>query len=303
MIYQFDLDENASIQTALEEERLKPCPPHARFIYGWMPALNEEMIYEIQGSGLICMGKEERILPRSVIQKMLAEKIETIELQHGRTVKRAEKAQMAEELEFELLPKSFCIQKRSFAILDTMRKRLIVNTSSANQGSQFTSLLRKSVPGISIEPLNIQDSLALKMTSWIKSPEQLPAQFRLGMDCILFALDNEKKKMHCKGYETLADEVIQFIDDGMAVSELSLIWNDRVQLTLTQDFTLKKVKIMEYLVDEFNEIKKQGEEQEQFDASLALASGELRLLIDDLLKLIQPKTDKAVAQQEEAAMA
>ncbi|KTD57450.1 recombination associated protein [Legionella santicrucis] len=283
LIYQYELDDTCDLTGSLTENILKPCPPHARFVYGWLPLIGDEMIQEIAGSSLICLGKEERLLPRGVINKMLAEKVQLLEAQQGRMVKRAEKAQMAEDIEFELLPKSFCVQKKLLAILDSASKRIIVNTSSSNQAAQLTSFLRKSVAGISIEPLSHTENLALRFAEWIHSPETLPQHFQLASDCLLFALDDEKKRVHCKGYELPAEEILTLLSQGMATAEISLIWKERIQLTLTHDFTFKKLKSLDYLIDDFNEIKQLDEEYQQRDAALALLSGELRELINDLL--------------------
>lgn len=291
LIYQFELDEAADLNASLAEEILKPCPPHARFIYGWLPTCTDEMVHEVAGSTLICMGKEERILPRGVINKMLAEKIQAIENQNGRAVKRAEKAQIAEDLEFELLPKSFCIQKKLPAILDKVSKKLIINASSNNQASQLTALLRKSVAGITIEPLALTENLAIRFAEWIHSPESLPADFQLASDCVLFSLDDEKKRVHCKGYELPAEEILTLLSQGMATAEISLIWKERIQFTLTHDFTFKKLKSLEYLVDEFSEISKLDEEYQQQDAALALLSGELRELTNDLLAALSTSSE------------
>lgn len=286
LIYQCELDEACDLNASLSEEILKPCPPHARFIYGWLPAFADEMVHEVAGSSLICMGKEERILPRGVINKMLAEKIQMIEMQHGRTVKRTEKAQIAEDLEFELLPKSFCVQKRLPAILDTMSKRLIINTSSNTQASQLTSLLRKSVAGITIEPLTHTENLAIRFAEWIHSPETLPADFQLASECLLFSLDDEKKRVLCKGYELPAEEILTLLSQGMATAEISIIWKERIQFTLTHDFTFKKLKSLEFLIDDFNELRQLDEEYQREDAALTLLAGELRELTNDLLAVL-----------------
>ena len=216
---------------------------------------------------------------------MLAEKIQIIETQQGRSVKRAEKAQIAEDIEFELLPKSFCIQKRLSAILDSVSKRLIINASSNNQASQLTSLLRKSVAGITIEPLTHTENLALRFAEWIHSPETLPEHFQLASDCLLFSLDDEKKRVHCKGYELPAEEILTLLSQGMATAEISLIWKERIQFTLTHDFTFKKLKSLDFLLDDFNEIKQLDEEYLREDAALTLLAGELRELTNDLLAL------------------
>ncbi|HBC0466677.1 TPA: recombination-associated protein RdgC [Legionella pneumophila] len=285
LIFQYKLEGGCDLNLSLTEEALKPCPPHARFTYGWVPAFEQEMVHEVAGSTLICLGKEERILPRGVINKMLKEKIQQIEATQGRPVKRAEKAQMAEDLEFELLPKSFCVQKKLLAILDSVSQRLIINTSSNNQASQLTSFLRKSIPGIVIEPLNLTENLALRFAEWIHSPATLPDDFQLASDCLLFSLEDEKKRVHCKGYELPAEEILTLLAQGMGTAEISLIWKERVQFTLTHDFTFKKLKSLDYLIDDFNEIRQLEEEYQRQDAALTLLSGELRELINGLMKI------------------
>ena len=282
LIYQYELEPSVDLTASLANEALKPCPPHARFIYGWLPTIADELVQESSGCSLICMGKEERILPRGVINRLLAERIQALELQ-GRTVKRSEKAQLAEELEFELLPKSFCLQKRLPALLDHVSKRLIINSASNNQASQLTSLLRKSVPGIRIEPLQYMENLSIHFASWISDPSSLPSSFQLASDCLLYSLDDEKKRFSCKGYELPAEEILTLLSQGLAAAEISIIWNERIQLTLTHDLTFKRLKCLDYLIDEFNEVRQLDEEALQQDAALTLLAGELRSLTNDLL--------------------
>lgn len=283
LIYQYEHEGNLDFTNVFDEEKLKPCPPHARFIYGWLPALGEELVHEVAGSALICLGKEERILPRGVINKLLEERINTIELQQNRVIKRSEKAQMAEEMEFELLPKSFCVQKRLLGLFDTVSKRLIINTASETQALQLTSLLRKSISGLHLEPLSINQNLALRFADWITNPNDLPPNFQLASDCLLFSLSDEKKRVSCKGYELPAEEIITLLSQGLAAAEFSLIWNERIQFTLTHDSVFKRIKSLDYLVDEFNDIKQLEEEYLQQDAALTLICGELRNLTNDLL--------------------
>lgn len=305
-IYQYELEEPVEIAASLANEALKPCPPHARFIYGWLPVFNDEFVQETSSSTMICLGKEERILPRGVIHRLLAERIQALETQHGRTVKRTEKAQLAEDLEFELLPKSFCLQKRLPALLDHVSKRLIINAASNNQASQLTSLLRKSLPGICMEPLPITENLAIRFADWINNPSSLPPNIQLASDCLLFSLEDDKKRFTCKGYELPAEEILSLLSQGLAAAEISIIWNERIQLTLTHDFTLKKLKCLDYLIDEFNDVRQLDEEQQQRDAALTLLTGEFRALINDLLinlgdKNIDMKLESKFAAVEETA--
>lgn len=283
LIYQYTLENPTELANFLAEEALKPCPPHARFIYGWLPVIQDLFVHEITGASVICMGKEERLLPRGVIHRLLEERVQTLETQRGYAVKRAEKAQIAEDLEFELLPKAFCVQKRMYALIDSVSNRLIINTSSAAQASQLTSLLIKSVPGIHIEPLPQIENLSMRFAEWIINPASLPTNVQLASDCVLFSPDDDKKRFHCKGYELPAEEVLTLLNQGLTPAEVSMIWNERIQFTLTHDLTFKKLKCMDYLADDFSEIRQLDEEYEQQDASLMLLAGEFRSMLHDLL--------------------
>lgn len=289
-VFNVEFEKNTDIENLLATDALKPCPPHARFIYGWLPGITDSLSYDTQACSLITLGKEERILPRAVIQRFLKERIQTIETNESRTVKRAEKNQLAEDVAFELLPKAFCIQKRLPAILDHLSHRLIINTSSAQQASQLTSLLRKSLPGIKIEPLACDDNLSMRFAEWILNPGHLPQGFELASDCLLFSPTDDKKRFNCKGYELPATEVTSLLEQGLAVQELSLVWQERIQFTLTNDLTLKKIKCLDYLIDEFNEIRQQEDELQQQDSALLLLVGELRGVINGLLQAVTLKT-------------
>jgi recombination associated protein RdgC len=292
LIYQYELNKEINLALSLTEDLLKPCPAHARFIYGWLPAYADELVQEVAGSSLICLGKEERILPRGVIKRQLEERIRAIETQQGRSLKKSEKAKLAEDLEFELLPKSFCVQKRLPALLDSVSNRLIISTSSNTQATQLTALLRKSLPGIHIEPIVSTDNLSLRFAQWIADPGLLPDSFELASDCLLFSLDDEKKRFTCKGYESPSEEILTLLAQGLAAAEISLIWKERIQFTLTDNLTFKRIKSLEYLIDDFNEIRELEEEYLQQDAALTLLSGELRALTDDLLAVLNSTTDK-----------
>jgi recombination associated protein RdgC len=213
----------------------------------------------------------------------LEERSQAQETQRLRKLKRSEKAKMAEEIEFELLPKAFRLQKRQFALLDSVTNRLIINTSSHAQAEQFTALLRKTLPGISITPLDHPKQLESSFSDWLSHPNHLPASLKLAADCVLFSPDNEKKRINCRGCELPAEEILSLLNQGFLAQEISLQWNERVQFTLTQSFTLKRIKCLDFLLDDFNALKElDNDDQQQLDAALALLSGELRALITDL---------------------
>jgi recombination associated protein RdgC len=284
LMFHYELDTTTPIAEALIPERLKDCPPHARFLYGFMPVIADELALEIPGYTLICLGKEERILPKAVIKRFLDEKVQAIELAEHRTLGRREKSQMAEDLEFDLLPQAFCLQKKCFALLDEKSKRLIINTNNVNQASQLCASLRKALPGLRVTPIITEKQLAKTFSTWINHPETLPSAFSLASDCLLFSPDDEKKRFNCKGYALPADEILSLLAQGLYTAEISLIWQERIQFTLTHDLTFKRMKCMDYLVDELQNIHELETAIEQQSASLTLLGGEIRAMMDDVLK-------------------
>lgn len=280
LVYTYQSKQMFSQIQAMEQEHLKPCPAHARFTFGWVPPFEEGLIHEVAGCIVICLGKEERILPRSVIQRHLQEKIKVLETERGYAVKRSERAQMAEDIEFDLLPKAFCLQKKLYALFDTVEHRLIINTSSVTQAAQLLALLRKSVPDIQIEPLVTTDNLALRFNDWINHPQDLPPNYTLASDCVLTSLDNEKKRFACKGGELA--EIQLLLAQGFSATEISLIWHERIHFTLTQTLSLKRLKCLDYLQDDIQQIADMDGEELQRDARITLLAGELRSLCNSV---------------------
>ena len=281
-VYRYTRDKSSDLDALLALDRLKPCPPHARFIYGWTSVFADNFVHTINQCSFLCMGKEERILPRGVIQHLLKERIQTRESQQGRTMKRTEKSQLIEELEFELLPKSFCLQKYFKVLMDDASHQLIVNAQSRQQAAQVTALLQKSLPDLQIESIQPQENIQQRFAEWINNPSSLPASFQLASDCVLFSPDDEKKRFHCKGCELPADEILALLAQGLIVAELSLLWNERIRFTITEDLAIKKLKCIDILTEEFQETTQLEDEYQQQDAAMILLSGELRALTHDL---------------------
>ncbi len=286
-IYHYQWDGVADLDQGLMDAALKPCPPHARSAFGWLPVMDDQFVHTVAGCMRVCLGQEERLLPRSVIAAHVNERIKNLEIQRGYPVKRAEKAQMSEEVEFELLPKAFCVQKKTYALLDSVQQLLIINTTSENQATQVIGALRQAIPDLHIEPLTCPENLAQRFAHWMLHPSMLPANMQLASDCRLMALDDENKKLTCKGYDWPAEEILTLLHQGLVVQELSLIWNERIHLTLSHDLTLKRLKCQDYLLDDFAEARQEEGEAQQADASLAILAGELRSLWADLFTGVQ----------------
>ena len=285
--YQTPLATNLEeIQNALEEHRLRPCPPHARISQGFTNPLadHDEKIYSIYGCHVLVAAKETRLLPSAVIHDILEEKMADFETVQLRAMSRAEKLQLKEETEFELLPKAFTVQKKDWLYIDTLNQWIVINTANANKASDILSLLIKALGSIGISPLTVEMSLSHLFAGWLNQTIVLPPALAIGKRCVLINSKDDKSQYNCKDIEQNIAEITTLLEQGYCVSSIEMAWQDRVQFTITDNFLFKKVGCMDYLQDTVDDNRKLENAQEKFDANFSLLVGEVRELIKFLLK-------------------
>jgi DNA recombination-dependent growth factor C len=64
------------------------------------------LTHAASGHILLCALAEEKMLPGTVVKEMLAEKVEAIEFEQGRALKKKEKEALKEEIMHTLLPRA-----------------------------------------------------------------------------------------------------------------------------------------------------------------------------------------------------
>ena len=277
------------MHNALEELRLKPCPPHARQSEGFINPFSdlEEKIYSINSCHVVVAAKEMRLLPASVIKTELEEKLEAFKESQQRPMRRAEKLQLKEEIEFDLLPKAFTVQKKDWLYIDTFKQWVVVNSSSPNKASDIMSLLIKALGSISAVPLTVEVSLSHLFARWLSEPQSLPEGLSIGRRCVLINSMDCKSQYNCKDIEQNGNEINTLLGEGYCVSSLELTWQDRIQFVLNDNFQLKRVKCIDYLDDAMKENAQAETEQEKFDANFSLLVGEVRELVSSLIAICE----------------
>ena len=102
------------------------------------------------------------------------------------------------------------------------------------------------------------------------------------------------------------DEVAQHIASGRVPTQLALTWHDRVSFLLTETGQVKKIKLLDVVLDGGQE---GGKDDDDFDTEAALLTGELALMLPDLLEALggeavdAASTGVATENATQAAMA
>jgi len=301
IIYQLPMPFEKStdeMDAALDEHRLKPCPPHARFSQGWVNPFKEteEKLHSIFGCHILVAAKEVRLLPSSIINAVLEEKMQSFEIEHARPMRRAESLQLKEEIEFDLLPKAFTVQKKDWLYIDTTKQWVVIHGANQNKAAEVMTQLSKAMGSLAAAPLLIEANLNELFSAWLRDPASMPAGLSLQQNSVLINGKDDKSQYTCKDIEQNRDELITLLDQGYAVSSLELAYQDRLQFTLTDTFIMKRLKCIDYLDDAMKDNDKLENEQEKFDANFSLLAGEIRCLLTFLISVCCKKEVTAEAE-------
>lgn len=264
-----------------------PCSSQDMTKTGWVSPMGDrgEALIHVAGKHvMICARKEDKILPATVIKNALQEKVEKLEGEQGRKLKKTEKATLKDEVVHTLLPRAFSKFSQTFIWLDLEKQLVIVDSGSAKRAEDNLALLRKTLGSLPVVPLNFNESVELKMTEWVRSGE-LPVGFTLMDEAELKAVLEEGGVIRCKKQELVSDEIATHIEAGKVVTKLSVDWEDRLQFMLCDDGSIKRIKFSETLREQNDDIDK-ADFAQRFDADFVLMTGELSALIERVTEVL-----------------
>ncbi|MBI6215174.1 recombination-associated protein RdgC [Proteus sp. DFP240708] len=264
-----------------------PCSSQDMTRTGWVSPMGDrgEALIHVAGKQvMMCARKEDKILPATVIKQALQDKVEKLEGEQGRKLKKTEKATLKDEVVHTLLPRAFSKFSQTFIWLDLEKQLVIVDSGSAKRAEDNLALLRKTLGSLPVVPLNFNESVELKMTEWVRSGE-LPAGFTLMDEAELKAVLDEGGVIRCKKQELVSDEIATHIEAGKFVTKLSVDWEDRLQFMLCDDGSIKRIKFSETLREQNDDIDK-ADFAQRFDADFILMTGELSALIERVTEVL-----------------
>lgn len=264
-----------------------PCSSQDMTKTGWVSPMGDrgEALIHVAGKQvMICARKEDKILPATVIKNALQDKVEKLEGEQGRKLKKTEKATLKDEVVHTLLPRAFSKFSQTFIWLDLEKQLVIVDSGSAKRAEDNLALLRKTLGSLPVVPLSFNESVELKMTEWVRSGE-LPAGFTLMDEAELKAVLDEGGVIRCKKQELVSDEIATHIEAGKFVTKLSVDWEDRLQFMFCDDGSIKRIKFSETLREQNDDIDK-ADFAQRFDADFVLMTGELSALIERVTEVL-----------------
>ncbi|MCO7223134.1 recombination-associated protein RdgC [Pleionea sp. CnH1-48] len=288
-IYRF-VDGFSLSQEALEEKlanhRFQSCARQAKESIGWISPLHrhfDELTYEAHGCLLLCMRKEEKVIPASAVNEALEERVAEVEEQQGRQVFKKEKQQLKEDILALMLPKAFTRATHCFAYIDTKNGFLIVNAGSNSLADTFISLLIESVGQLGAAKIAGDENPATIMNLWLK--DELPEGWSLTGE---YELKDPADERVARFRDNEAENLVigDLLDDGYWVNKLGIQYQDELKAVIQHDLQIKSVKFDDELVKENEDIDSE-DKMARWDADFVLMTRTLAGFVEALLAEFQ----------------
>ncbi len=287
----FRLTEEFTLTPVELEEKLsqiafRPCGQHEEATFGWTSPLGksgQQLVHAANGFMMICVKKEEKVLPAAVVNEMLQEKILEAEDQQGRKLAKKERAAVKDELIFELLPRAFTFSNKTYAYIDPNGGWIVVDAASAKKAEDLLSLLRKCLGSLPAIPLNTVDKPVAVMTDWLIN-NQPPVDITIEDECELRAPEEEGGIIRCKRHDLSLPEIKNHLDTGKEVIKLAVSWADRLAFIIDENLAVKRLKFLDLIQDQVTDTETSSE-AEQFDVDFSIMSLELANFLPRLVEL------------------
>ena len=241
------------------------------------------MVFPAQNTIRIALKKEEKVLPSTVINDLLEEKINLIREVEGRKVGRKEKQELKDTITDDLLPRAFTKSNNTDAIIDTKRDYLLINQATTSRAEIVLTKLREALGGVEAKLPRTKQSPGSLMTEWLLRGDAA-GHFELDCDCELVGLGDNAPVVRIKHHDLTAEEITKLLHSGKVVTQLGLSWNDRVRFVLTDNFTLKRIQFLDIIQEEAS--GQADDDQSLAYASQILMAEALGELLDELVSYL-----------------
>ena len=292
----------AEIDQRLQAARFVECGASQPESVGWVEPRGEAhgaMVESIGGQLVLRLATETKAVPGGVIKDQVGKKLDAIEKDTGRRPRGKIVKELKDEVVHALLPRAFPKRSDTVVWIDAQAQCLVVGAGSVKKADALvTRLVDLLGGGFKVSLVQTAVAPATAMATWLAEKEA-PAGFSIDRECELKQPDSEKATVRYARHTLDIDEVGEHVRQGKVPTQLALTWAGRVSFVLTEALTLKKIKLLDVALEgagaDAGALRQGGKDEGGFDADVALFTGELRLLIPELMAALGGLQDRPAA--------
>ncbi|MEO7916596.1 MAG: recombination-associated protein RdgC, partial [Dokdonella sp.] len=270
----------AGIEPSLDQHRLRPCGPIEMMTRGFVSPFgrdSDELAHRVGDFTLLAVGGEDKLLPSSVVNDELANKLAEIVEKEERRIGAKERKRLKDEVLTDLLPRAFVRTSRQFAYLDLAEGWIVIDTASRKNAEEVVSQIRDAAARFPATPLAPEESPRALLTQWLASG-QLPPNLVLGDECELRDPAESGAIVRCRRQDLELDEIKEHLKTGKQVFQLGLEFDERMSFVLGEDLVIRKLRFLDIVLDEIDESSLESNRAE-LDATFTLMTLEIRRLL------------------------
>lgn len=274
------------ISEKLSEHAFRTCGKQELATMGWVSPISggTDLVHAAGNRVWLKLQKQERILPATVINAELAEKVAQIEQETGSPVGKKAQQDLKQEIIHRLLPQAFTKNSFIHGVVCLDDKLVLVDASADGTAELFLATLRKAIESLPVLPLS-RSSIAAHLTDWVQN-QNAPESMELLEEAELKDMSEDGSVLRCKNQDLGADEIINHIDKGKLVTKLALSWDETLSCLLQEDLAIKRIKFADVLREQNEDIPKDQLAAKQ-DADFTLMVGELVRFVEYLKTQLQ----------------
>ena len=160
---------------------------------------------------------------------------------------------------------------------------LLVDSAAASKAENLLAKLREALGGLKVQLAHTRQTPSALMTEWLLIGHAA-GRFELDNIASLRGAGDVPPEIRIKRQDLTAEEVASHVRCGKTVSELGLVWDERVAFVLTSEFTLKRIQYLDVLQEA---AENHGDDAADLAAaSQLIVSANLSALIGELVELM-----------------
>ncbi len=276
-------------ESRLDGARFAPCGATQPESAGWVAPRGRQhavLAESVGGQIILKLCSETRAVPAAVVKTELEAQLDLIETQTGRRPKGKSARNLKDEINHRLLPRAFPKRGHTLVWLDPKAGLVLIDAASMKKADTVVTRLVDLLGGqMRLAPLQTALAPATAMAGWL-SDKEAPAGFTIDRDCELKQPDSEKATVRYARHTLDIAEVGEHIKQGKLPTQLGLTWAGRVSFVLTETLALKRIKILDGVLEGAGASAKGPADDGSFDADVAIATGEFQGLIPDLVAVL-----------------